>query len=559
MVTATSALIFVVACVIPLHQHSKTHKPEISEPNLSALEQKSLRDSNGSEMRAELQRLSSQLRAAIVVEDQPTFPPAPADADEAHRRRTPLAALRAIADRYDYGVMDPSGRTDSEARSSEVFLLYKRYTRPDDLPLLTAGELDWSLKEAVLLLTPLRASPPVESNTSLVTGLFKSLTPEQQGEAAANTLQIGSLSEAQRASVLRMRAHLYVEPAFEHISEVSVWLRGIPSLALSIRSVGQGMAVGATGVLPRDKEAWRALSGAVSPTTGQSGPEPYRDDAGSVTFGSLTHSLSAGAAGTAGGSVGLRVEVDDSLRDKRLMVVGTSYASTERLVRAVARLYRLRVTTRRDGGGTVLRVAPPRAPSPATVADLHTALSATIPECLRRALHVEESALLDRRMREQDRRLKAGLPLAGEPDPSGKAGALRQRPEELHAAAVRLLTRAVSRREEEQSGRAARPTGEARSRGVAFSELSPLEQSAFLIAVAPDYLRMARGLAEPASPVLTDLDRCFLVGRVYERNGRRKMSLGFATVDPATGGVRQLSGISEIDASTLRPPSPPPP
>ncbi len=131
------------------------------EPTANApLPAQRLTQSGVTEFQNKINDLSRQFSAAFVVEGFPLRRNPPKEDAGIPVAGVPQSVVD-LAESYDYDV----------AKSDTLFVFRKRYTQPDDVPLVTLGECRAALRDGVQLLSRFADVPPMQPNLGPVTTL----------------------------------------------------------------------------------------------------------------------------------------------------------------------------------------------------------------------------------------------------------------------------------------------------------------------------------------------------------------------------------------------------
>jgi len=507
--------------------------------------------------------LAAQAKVTLVIEGVPL----PQTLSDEQMKRVPEQAplgemLNALADGYDYGV---------EERKGSVFVLKKRYSDPRDLPGVTREECRAALKDMLRALAPYNPHTSTNSKRDPLLGEFMTTLTDEQirrlGGVHTGTsipdplpksqaLPVASLSARQRTLVWRFITYYYVQARVQGMeAAIRKMDQLVPEESVTFRWTERGGQRAFGYQIPvTDPKAppglvfFRALPDAPSDSVPLFGfgkdtpPQEARDkrEMAPSTLASVVASLNARRKDTEP-----KITVDDALAPKPVIVFGSEAASPRQILDALAAVYGLRVVTDEDGA---LRLSRPSFRLAATIADLPEAVRRTFPEPLLRAFHTDESERLRREVMGEDLRRyqRRVAEEAGEIQTPEEAKAERERSQKRSEqfSKVNFLPDAIQIAATQHLRALTEPKVEADPNGRL--PLSALNQEvkntlAYLI-MAEEYRGLNILFHRPAPDWITHLDQMYLVGGVYEHDGKKTFALFTAKSSPDGENVDHVGG-----------------
>lgn len=273
--------------------------------------------------------------------------------------------INAVARLFDYRVVQKPG----------AFLLVKRHTSPLDFPEVSSGEVKASLKQFVTVLNTF--APPVDPDLYsasfgtheelyLARQLFASFTPEQRSQLAdeKNIIRVRDLPESQRKLALRLAISMDMgdfRAEATRLTDYLTWGEGGTVLVSpdSQETFGlSGMRPDGNGIPVRIFEAFQSPASLVMDR--QSVDEQcqqllgHLDNGGVkevITLGGLAERLSSRAS-----SGNITFSVEETLRDKRVVMVGTGASAPALQFTWAASVYGLHV---KNMGPSVRKITSP--------------------------------------------------------------------------------------------------------------------------------------------------------------------------------------------------------
>lgn len=185
--------------------------------------------------------LSAQGRVAFVAEGAPFQPILDEDALKslnAVNGSVPLGqAVAKIAEAFDY---------DAVRAGKGLFLLYKRYSAPEDFPFVPFAEAVRSLRNMVRAIDPLNPHAPRHGSPGFLPVTFVATLDEQQKEALKSGLPVAQLSPKQKQIWWQYGTQLYLQDRMEAMERVESHLQATRSERSAFRwmdLVGSGILV----------------------------------------------------------------------------------------------------------------------------------------------------------------------------------------------------------------------------------------------------------------------------------------------------------------------------
>lgn len=563
-----------------------------------------------------LATLAAQARVSFVVEGVPLHPIlSTRNASPVPDAGAPLSrAVDALAARYDYAVL----------RHGRVFELTKRYSDPNDLPGVTLKEWGHTLEDIQRITDQFNPHVPSVSfsqgRNPLLGDLVASLTASQVAAMQEKTpdkgLTVSSLGPQQRALVQRLALYFYVQRPLDGAQIAIMDLREASKFGASVvfrkgdliallhltGPPAQGLgglqvfgyetpveSVGHSSFRPLSSPGGRvAYNGNVIMIAhyppGTINP-PHQDSTDPMPI--LPHLLTvpgvvaategagptpssiASVIATLNSSLGQNrsLTVADDVQNKPIIVVGFENASPADILQAMADVYGLRVTRKKDGVRLLERN---QFAVPTDVSGLPDALRRVFPSPFLRALHLDL-----RESREEQYRLLVAQSwaLQGTQTPEdGAAGqggsqqnqqAVEARPSDRQqqSAASEAMRKLIHNRIEERDRiRAYLPAlraaavrqlrthvepllSQAKDGLVPLSSVSEADQQAFAIAlIAPCLESLTPLLNRQVPDYITDYDQLYLMGGPEkDRNGANFFGVFLAL--PSPDGSRLEQGV----------------
>ena len=302
-----------------------------------------------------LQNFSKANNTAIVVENWHSLPSSGKDTLSIETNYS-LEKLSEIAERYDYSV----------ETVDKVIVLKRLYSTSDSLPSLTLEECDKSLQDIVRLLSKYSSGMESSPVGNPITNRFiRSLTPEQVASLSQKNggLSLLSLNSLQQSQVRQMSYYFYLGGTEETARTVARHLRDAThermqlgwhtdSNAIQFGYYTTEAVTGTVAFRPlRTADgkpvAWNRMVdfrgmryGAETPTAGAM---PVATKEITVAIPRLSTSMDILNRSETGDR---RYEVDPTLADKKIVVIGEHKATPLRLQRAIAHTYGLRIQSK---------------------------------------------------------------------------------------------------------------------------------------------------------------------------------------------------------------------
>ena len=503
----------------------------------------------------------------------------------------PAEVLGLVASMYDYGV----------CRVGTVYSLSKRYSDPFDLPLLSTAECTRTVEEFCRLSGPFdpkldfRGGRLAAARRGVVQQFAASLSPAQMGAMQGDGLPVRALSLTQQGLVRRITLQFYIGKDLNIARGVLGWLQeGERRGAIVRQPSGEtpdlfGLTIasslnGAPTFEPLSGEYALQTAAGLSylPPKGTEGVEdptipagalPERPSADETTIGQLLQGLSASPGQD------LRIDVDPSLRDKRVIALGLEGAVSRDVVEGVAEIYGLATVSQSNGTHRIVHLSlPPPAAPPWSVDKLPPVLASAVPAPLLRALHTNDLfEALDMANRASlisyftgDRAFAPDVPWnrsrrpPDEPETPaelkeamkdrrawvygrkwteqymGAAGDILSRPGGLRIAAIRRLRSLTESR-----------LDRARPAELPVRDLDQPSRDAFSTVLLSECFRsLAVILCQPVPGYVKDFATDVLKGGVTTGpDGKERFAVFVCTPKPANHGVQQQVGIAGVEYS----------
>ncbi len=512
-----------------------------------------------------LHTMAKQARVAFVVEGHPYKARLPeAEVPAVPEEGLPLSeAVAAMAAAYDY---------EAERRGN-VFLLRKRYLQPDDLPGVTPEECALSAADAARLLNPFDSGISFTrfAENPLVRTFIASLTPEQLAiMGSANLpdgkspifrpietgLAVSTLGAPQQQFMRQFVFHHYagdaVKNAVRAAGEIKRLMEGDAVFRRGdvhgVRYLGYELPKaeppGEVVLIPlSNTERVKLKNGLVSTITREVVPDPTEPTGTGKDAAAAGPTLKEAVADLAARSTGKSgMAVEEALADKPVLLIGGGAETPVSLLRALAEIYGLRVTTDSEGA-LVLRRPSVRPVNDVTL--LRDALRRALPLPMVRALEGALERTDAPRRKELERQHP---PVPGRDDPARRAAreamVARQvaadpwRTENavgpIRSAAARLLRGYIEPR-----------LTKAANGQVRLSAL-PLEaRRAFATVLLLDYLTEIETVAiRPVPEKITRFNQLHITGGVLDNQGKRWFSLFLSLPDSDGKTLVSQGGVS---------------
>lgn len=369
-----------------------------------------------------LNTLSAQAHVAFVAEGRPLHPAWLANvAPGLPWQDAPLSeVVEKLASAYDYDVQ----------RKGKIFLLFKRYSNPEDLPAVTLSECLQSLqdvKRVTSVINP-HLQPSRRINDLLLTGLLPTLTIEQLTAMKHQGLPVSSLRPQQQQMAWQLMCYYYVQSSVDDatliLPDLQAAVGGTTAFRWGemsgLRQLGYQFQLFGYDVPPVGQpSSFRPLSspyhlfsyppagGTIFMTAVNSHPATYRkpdgtpfpDNDPTAPLADRPSVSTIGRSALADQSLGTVVArldakrdgtptmmVDPILQAKPITVVGEANATSSNILQALADVYGLRVRTNTDGTQLLTRRL---FYIPQNAGELPGAMRQIFPAPFVRALHID--------------------------------------------------------------------------------------------------------------------------------------------------------------------------
>lgn len=476
-----------------------------------------------------LKAISEQANVGFVAEGEPLKAVFTQDAIVRLQEGVPLSeAVSIVANGFDYSV---------EQRDN-LFVLRKRFSLPEDLPVITLQEALLSLRNIVRLSSPYNPKFTEMTNKAYPPAAYmmSSLTPQQMRSLAAG-IPVSSFGPQQRAEVWRIARYFYVQHPIQEVEATYQDLKTInqqdPVFCWTerneLRVFGYETFQG-----PKSEPFHASLShwgqfysgrGRIMysyPTTnGKRVVPPDPTEPFAPKSGQASSEVPV-AATLAQLAVGLNqrsdaketMAVEEGLATKTAIVVGDNHATPNQVLRALAAVYGLRVLTRKEGE---LLLTWPRGVAAGNIRVLKSALLQSFPDPMRRAF----SARL--------------------PDPKSEALPL---PPDYRSVSLLLRNAAIKR-----FRTLVEPKVKASKEGrVALSELSDEERNVFAVVILSGCAGALASFADqPVPDYITNFNDVVVTGGLSPgKEGDEKFNLFLSQRTPE-GNLNRGVGFGNVD------------